>query len=191
MILLGVVALATLAANGARQLRYAAVAFLVVSLIANTIASSGVTIVEVAVSALAGMVASAILYVAARDSAYGEEPGWRLWLATIVAAAATPAAFTSFRTVVGEGAQLPLFELDSSGVSAQVTAFWLLSSGVAILLTARSAVRMSVGALVMITGVQLLVKVATGPDVALTVMLSWLEVVVALAGAFLDRKSVV
>lgn len=185
MILLGVVALATLAANGARQLRYAAVAFLVVSLIANTIASSATTIVEVAVSALAGLVASAILYVAARDSAYGEEPGWRLWLATIVAAAATPAAFTSFRTVVGEGAPLPLFELDPSGVSAQVTAFWLLSSGVAILLTARSAVRMSVGALVMITGVQLLVKVAAGPDVVLTVMLSWLEVVVALAGAFL------
>jgi len=185
VILLGVVALATLAANGARQLRYAAVAFLVVSLFANTIASSATTIVEVAVSALAGLVASAILYVAARDSAYGEEPGWRLWLATIVAAAATPAAFTSFRTVVGEGAQLPLFELDRSGVSAQVTAFWLLSSGVAILLTARSAVRMSVGALVMITGVQLLVKVAAGPDVVLTVMLSWLEVVVALAGAFL------
>lgn len=186
MILLGVVALATLAANGARQLRYAALAFLVVSIIANTIASSATTPVEVAVSALAGLVASAILYVAARDSAYGEEPGWRLWLlATIVAAAATQAAFTSFRTVVGEGAQPPLFELDRSGVSAQVTAFWLLSSGVAILLTARSAVRMSVGALVMITGVQLLVKVAAGPDVVLTVMLSWLEVVVALAGAFL------
>lgn len=185
MILLGVVTLATLAANGARQLRYAAVAFFVVSLIANTIGSSATTIVQVAVSALAGLVAAAILYLAARDSSYGEEPGWRLWLATIVAAAATPAAFSSFRTVVSEGAQLPLFGLDTSGITAQVTGFWLLSSGVAILLTARSAVRMSVGALLMITGVQLLVKVAAGPDVALTVMLSWLEVVVALAGAFL------
>lgn len=185
MILLGVVTLATLAANGARQLRYAAAAFFVVSLIANTIASSTTTIVQVAVSALAGLVAAAILYLAARDSTYGEEPGWRLWLATVVAAAATPAAFSSFRTVVGEGAQLPLFGLDTSGITAQVTGFWLLSSGVAILLTARSAVRMSVGALLMITGVQLLVKVAAGPDVALTVMLSWLEVVVALAGAFL------
>jgi hypothetical protein len=70
-------------------------------------------------------------------------------------------------------------------VTQEAAAFWLLSSGVAILLTARGAVRGSLGALLMITGTQLLVRLVPGPQFAYTLMLAWLQVVVALAGAFL------
>ena len=185
MILLAVIALATLAANGARQLRHAAAAFLAVSLTATWIAAGTAPPGQLAVAACAGLVAAALLYVAARDGGYGEEPGWRLWAATIVAAAATPAAFASFRTVSGDTPQLPLFGADEAGVTVQVAAFWLLSSGIAILLTARSAVRMSVGALLMITGVQLLVRLVSGSQLTYTLLFSWLLVVVALVGAFL------
>lgn len=185
MILLAIIALATLAANGARQLRYAAAAFLAVSLTATWIASASASQGQLAVAACAGLVAAALLYVAAGDRGYGEEPGWRLWAATIVAAAVTPAAFASFRTITGDAAQLPLLGGDPAGVTVQVAAFWLLSSGIAILLTARSAVRMSVGALLMITGVQLLVRLVAGSQLTLTLLFAWLEVVIALAGAFL------
>jgi len=37
----------------------------------------------------------------------------------------------------------------------------------------------------MLTGTQLLVQQVPGPHLALTLLLSWLQVVVALAGAFL------
>lgn len=185
MILLAVIALATLAANGARQLRYASAAFLAVSLTATWIASSAASPGQLAVAGCAGLVAAALLYVAAGDGSYGEEPGWRLWAATIVAAAATPAAFASFRTVASDSPALPLFGADAAGVTVQVAAFWLLSSGIAILLTARSAVRMSLGALLMITGVQLLVRLVSGSQLTYTLLFSWLQVVAALVGAFL------
>ncbi len=170
MILLALIALATLAANGARQLRYAAVAFLAVSLTATWIASGAGSPGQLAVAGCAGFVSAALLYVAAGDGSYGEEPGWRLWAATIIAAAATPAAFASFRTVTGDSPSLPLFGADPSGVTIQVAAFWLLSSGIAILLTARSAVRMSLGALLMITGVQLLVRLVSGSQLTFTLL---------------------
>lgn len=185
MILLAVIALATLAANGARQLRFMAAAFLAVSLTATSIASASASQGQLAVAGVAGLVAAALLFVAAGDRGYGEEPGWRLWAATVIAAAATPAAFASFRTIAGETAQLPLFGADAAGVTVQVAAFWLLSSGMAILLTARSAVRMSLGALLMITGVQLLIRLVSGSQLTLTILFAWLEVVVALVGAFL------
>lgn len=185
MILLAVIALATLAANGARQLRLAAIAFLAVSLTATWIASSSASQGQLAVATCAALVATALLFVAAGDRGYGEEPGWRLWAATIVAAAATPAAFASFRTIVGGTPQLPMFGGDTTGITVQVAAFWLLSSGMAILLTARSAVRMSLGALFMITGVQLLVRLVSGSQLTFTLLFAWLEVVIALVGAFL------
>jgi len=185
MILLAIIALATLAANGARQLRSAAVAFLAVSLTATWIASGTASQGQLAVAGCAGLVATALLFVAAGDRGYGEEPGWRLWAATIVAAAATPAAFASFRTIAGDAAQLPMFGGDATGITVQVAAFWLLSSGMAILLTARSAVRMSLGALLMITGVQLLVRLVSGSQLTFTLLFAWLEVVIALVGAFL------
>jgi hypothetical protein len=185
VILLAVIALATLAANGARQLRFVAAAFLAVTLTATWVSAGAAPPGQLAVAAVAGIVASALLYVAAGGPSYGEDPGWRLWAATVVAAAATPAAFASFRTVTAETAQLPLFGADQAGVTVQVAAFWLLSSGVAILLTARSAVRMSLGALLMISGVQLLVRLVSGSQLTFTLLFAWLEVAVALAGAFL------
>ncbi|MEK7284316.1 MAG: hypothetical protein AAB114_00470 [Chloroflexota bacterium] len=185
MILLAVVALATLAANGASRLRFTAAAFLGVSLAANAIAAGATSLAQLAVLGCAGLVAAAVLYVAARDSEYGEEPGWRLWAATLIAAVATPLAFASFRTITGEPPALELFSADSSTVVVQVAAFWLLSSGMAILVTARRAVRMTVGALLMVTGLQLLIRLAPGPQLALTIGVAWLEVLIALTGAFL------
>ncbi len=185
MLLLGVIAITTLAANGARQLRYAAIALLAVSLAANVEVAGVTSAAQLAVTAGAGLVAATILYVAARDATYGEDPSWRLWLATFVSGAATVAAFLSFRTVSAEAVAIPLFGADAAGITVQVAAFWLLSSGVAILLSARTPARGSIGALLMITGVQLLVRLVSGSHLALTLLLAWLEVVIALTGAFL------
>lgn len=185
MALLAAIALTTLLANGATRLRSTAVAFLGVSLAANVVASGATTTAQVAVLAAAGFAASGILFVAARDGDYGEDPGWRLWGATLIAAAATPVAFVAFRTVATEVPDLALFATDNATDVVQVAAFWLLSSGTAILVTARGAVRTSLGALVMLTGVQLLMRYAPGPQLELTIAVAWVELVVALTGAFL------
>lgn len=185
MALLAAIAITTLLVNGASRLRATALAFLAVSLVADLIAFSVTTLPQLAVLMSAGLVAAAILYVAARDGDYGEDPGWRLWAATLIAAAATPAAFTSFRTITSDAAELPLFGTDVGNVIVQVAAFWLLSSGTAILVTARRAVRTSLGALLMVTGVQLLIRLAPGPQLAFTIGVAWLEVFIALTGAFL------
>lgn len=184
MMYLALIALATLIANGGRQLRFIAIAFAGVSVIADAIASGVSPASQLAVTAAAGFVAAGILFVAARDNAFGEDPGWRLWLGTFTAAIATPIAYASFRTVAGEPAALPLLE-DGSGVIVEVAGIWLLSSGVAILLTARSAVRTALAGLVMITGVQLLARLLPGSHLTSSLVLAWLEVVVALGGAFL------
>jgi hypothetical protein len=184
VIYLGLIALVTLVANSATRLRLIAVAFVGIALVASFIASAAASAPQVAVSAAAGFAAAGILFVAARDGRYGEDPGWRLWLGTFTAAIVTPLAYASFRTVAGEPATLPLFQ-DGSGVIVEVAGTWLLSSGVAIMLTARSAVRVSLAALVMVTGVQLLARLAPEPRLPTTLALAWLEVVVALAGAFL------
>lgn len=184
MIYLALIALTTLAANGARQLRYIAVAIATVTTTATLIGASVATTSELAVTGCAGLVAAGILFVAARDRTYGEDPGWRLWVATFVAAIVTPVAYASFRTIGGEIA--PTGPLDSpSEVIIEVAGIWLLSSGTAILLTARTAVRASLAALLMINGVQLLVRLTPDARLGLTLVLAWLEVVIALAGAFL------
>jgi hypothetical protein len=185
VLLLAIVAVTTLAANGARQLRYTAVAFFGVALAAHLIDNGTLNAPQIMISACAALVAATILFVAARDGRYGEDPGWRLWLATVVAAATTAAAFAFLRPETGDEINTNLLGPDPSGVTMEVAAFWLLSSGIAILLTARGAVRGSLGALLMLTGTQLLVRLVPGPQLALTLMLSWLLVVVALAGAFL------
>jgi hypothetical protein len=185
MVLLAAVALTTLVANGATRLRFTALAFFAVSIAANVVAAGATTAAQVAVLAVAGLAASGILFVAARDGEYGEDPGWRLWVATLIAAVATPAAFASFRTVTTDVPELALFAPDTGSVVVQVAAFWLLSSGTAILVTARRAVRTSLGALLMLTGVQLLMRYAPGPQLELTIAVAWLEVIVALTGAFL------
>jgi hypothetical protein len=184
VIYLGIIAIVTLVASSATRLRLIAVTFVGIALVASVIASPTATAPQVALTASAGFAAAGILFVAARDGSYGEDPGWRLWLGTFTAAIVTPLAYASFRTISGEPATLPLFQ-DGSGVVVEVAGTWLLSSGVAIMLTARSAVRTALAALVMITGVQLLALLAPEPRLAATLALAWLEVVVALAGAFL------
>ncbi len=184
MIYLGLIALVTLVANSATRLRLIAIAFVGIAFVASLIASAAATAPQVGVSLAAGLAAAGILYIAARDGSYGEDPGWRLWLGTFTAAIVTPLAYASFRTISGEPAALPLFQ-DGSGVIVEVAGTWLLSSGVAIMLTARSAVRVSLAALVMVTGVQLLARLVPEPRLATTLALAWLEVIVALAGAFL------
>jgi hypothetical protein len=184
VVYLGIIALVTLLANSATRLRLIAITFVGIALVAALIATPTATTPQVAVSASAGLAAAGILFVAARDLRYGEDPGWRLWLGTFTAAIVTPLAYASFRTISGEPAAFPLFQ-DGSGVVVEVAGTWLLSSGVAIMLTARSAVRTSLAALVMVTGVQLLALLAPEPRLATTLALAWLEVVVALAGAFL------
>jgi len=185
MLMLGLVAVGTLAANGARQLRYTAVAFLGVALAAHLLGGPSVSLSQVSVSAAAALVAAAVLFIAARDRRFGEDPGWRLWIATVVAAATTAMAFAYLRTTANEDVRLTVLGEDPSGVVQEAAAFWLLSSGIAILLTARGAVRGSLGALLMLTGTQLLVQLAPGPQLAFTLLFSWLEVVIALCGAFL------
>ena len=185
MLMLSLVALATLAANGARQLRFTAIAFLGVSLAAHLLTGPESSVAEVAVTACAALVSAAVLYIAARDRRFGEDPGWRLWIATVVAASATAAAFAFLRTTATEDVHITVLGNDPSGVTQEAAAFWLLSSGIAILLTARGAVRGSLGALLMLTGAQLLVELTPGPQMAFTLLLSWLQVVVALCGAFL------
>jgi hypothetical protein len=184
MIYLALIALTTLAANGARQLRYIAVGLAAVTATATVIGASVATVPELAVSGCAGLVAAGILFVAAGDGRYGEDPGWRLWAATFVAAIVTPVAYASFRTISGETASLAPLESPSE-VIIEVAGIWLLSSGTAILLTARTAVRVSLAALLMISGVQLLVRLTPDARLGLTLILAWLEVVIALAGAFL------
>jgi len=140
---------------------------------------------ELAVEGCGALVAFGVLYIAARDRTYGEDPGWRLWVATMVAAAATAACFATLRTASSEVVTVPLIGEDPSGVTAQVAAFWLISSGVAILVTSRTPVRGSLGALLMVTGVELLVRLLNVPQLGLTLLLAWIQAVIALAGAFL------
>lgn len=185
MLMLGLVAIATLAANAARQLRYMAIAFLAVALASHLVNLPALSLSHVVVTVGAGVVCAGLLFVAAHDGRYGEDPGWRLWLATIVAASVTAAAFAFLRTTSNETVRVTLLGTDPSGVTQEAAAFWLLSSGVAILLTARTAVRGSLGALLMLSGAQLLVQLVPGPQLGYTLLLSWLEVVVALCGAFL------
>lgn len=184
MVYLGLIALTTLLANGATRLRLIAVAFVGVAAVATLIASSSASLPQAAVTGSAGLAAAGILFVAARDRTYGEDPGWRLWLGTFTAAIVTPVAYASFRTISGEAAALPLFQ-DGSGIIAEVSGVWLLSSGVAVMLTARSAVRVTLAALLLVTGVQLLARLIPEPHLAVTLSLAWLEIVVALAGSFL------
>jgi len=75
MLLLAIVAISTLAANSARHLRYSAVAFFGVALAAHLIDDGSLAAAQVVVSASAAFVASAILFVAARDGRFGEDPG--------------------------------------------------------------------------------------------------------------------
>ncbi|HUQ41019.1 MAG TPA: hypothetical protein VM052_00810, partial [Candidatus Limnocylindrales bacterium] len=65
MLMLGLVAITTLAANGARQLRYTAIAFLAVALAAHLISGPTISLARASVSACAAIVSAAVLYIAA------------------------------------------------------------------------------------------------------------------------------
>jgi len=184
VVYLGLIAITTLIANGATRLRLIAVAFVGVAAVSALIASATASLPQTAVTATAGLAAAGILFIAAGDMRYGEDPGWRLWLGTFTAAIVTPIAYASFRTITGDAADLPLLQ-DGSGIIAEVSGVWLLSSGVAVMLTARSAVRASLAALLLVTGVQLLARLIPEAHLTVTLALAWLEVVVALTGAFL------
>lgn len=162
-----------------------AAAFLLTSLAATAVAASATTRGQLAVMIAAALASAGILFVAARDGRYGEEPGWRLWAATLIATIATPIAFGSFRPIFEEPPAIPPLAADTGNVVLFVSAFWLLSSGVSILVTAQRAVRTTLGALLMLTGVQLFMRAAPAAQLELTIAVAWLEVTVALAGAFL------
>ena len=156
MIWLGAVAVTVLAANGAARLRRAAGAFFLVSLAADAVGASTTALPLLAVAACAGTVSAAILYVAAGDETYGEEPGWRLWMATIVAGGAAAAAFASFRTVAaGMAAPPPPYGDDPAGVT--VAAF-CCSPPASRSSSPHAGGARHAGALLMTSGVQLLMR---------------------------------
>ena len=185
MIQLAAVAITVLAENGASRLRRIAGAFFLVALAADWVAASSVPLSLLIVTACSGTVAATILYIAARDDRYGEDPAWRLWMATIVAAVATATAYAWFRGIVLEESVPSLFSFESSGVTTMVGAFWLVSSGIAILLSARTPIRGTLVALLMTSGIQLLLRLHGGPYLSLMLLAAWLQVIVALAGSFL------
>jgi len=53
----------------------------------------------------------------------GEDSGWRLWLATIVAASATAAAFAFLRTTSNEDIRITLIGEDPCGITHEAAAF--------------------------------------------------------------------
>ena len=123
MLMLALVAIATLAANGARQLRYTAIAFLGVALAAHLLGGPSLSLAQVAVTATAAITTAGILFIAARDGRFGEDPSWRLWVATVVAASATAGAFAFLRTTSNEEVRITLLGDDPSGVTHEAAAF--------------------------------------------------------------------
>jgi hypothetical protein len=67
----------------------------------------------------------------------------------------------------------------------QVCAFWLLALGLTNLIVARGPVRAVVGSLLMLTGTLDVVRFEPGPHLATSIGFAWLEVVLALVGAYL------
>src|SRR5207247_5245122 len=105
MLMLGLVAVATLAANGAQHLRYMALAFLGVAIAAHLMAGPDISVWQAALSLAAAPVTTAILFIAARAGRFGEDPGWPLWVATVVAAATAGAGWPFRRIASGRRAQ--------------------------------------------------------------------------------------
>ncbi len=171
----GIVVVASLAVLSLRQLRFATF-----GLLAAFVGSSLLTIglaprSEIALAISAALAAVVILYLAARDTSFGEDPAWRVWPAIAISATATALAFRVFATPdVHEYLQL--------------SAFWLLAVGLGILLTARGPVRAVLGALLMLTGTQEVLRFEEGEHLAITIAFAWLQVILALVGAHLIRS---
>lgn len=154
------------------RLRLATLGLLAQFAAANALSAGLAPRVEVTLLGAAGLAAVVILYLAARDNAFGEEPGWRVWTAIGIALVATTLAFGVFKS-----SEVDLY--------LQLAAFWLVSVGLGILLAARTPVRVVLGALLMFSGTQLALRFEPGPHLGLTVAFSWVEVLLTLVGAFL------
>lgn len=127
---------------------------------------------EVLLVATASVAATGLLYLAAGSPRYGEDASWRVWPAIAIGTAATALAYLAFTSRDVEQ-------------YLQLSAFWLLSSGLAVLLTARTSVRMSLGALLMLSGTQLVLRFYPGATLALSIVFAWVVVVVAAVGSWL------
>jgi hypothetical protein len=167
-----VIVVSTLWVMSTRQLRFAALGLLAQFAAANALSSSAVPRNVVVLLGVAALAAVVVIYVAARDSRFGEDPGWRVWPGMAIAAVATVLAFAVFSSP----------EVDRF---LQVSAFWLLCAGMSVLLTARTSVRMVIGALLMLSGTQLVLRFAPGAQLGITLVFAWVELLLALAGAFL------
>lgn len=172
MIPAAVVVAATLWVLAARRLRLATLGLLGQFVAANALSAQLAPRYELALLGAAALAATVILYVAARDNDFGEDPGWRLWPAMALAAVAATLAFRVFASP----------EVDPY---LQLSAFWLLASGLGVLLTARTPVRSVLGALLMLSGTDLVLRFEPGARLGLTVVFAWVELLLALIGAFL------
>ena len=93
---------------------------------------------------------------AASDGEFGEDPAWRVWPAIAISAIATTLAFRVFATT----------DVDRY---LQLSAFWLLAVGLGVLLTARGPVRAVLGALLMLSGTQDVMRFDPGPHLAVAI----------------------
>ncbi len=175
MIAAAVVVVASLFVLATRQLRVAMLWLLVVFAGSNALTMGLAPRYEIALSGSAALAAVVILYLAAHDGAFGEDPAWRVWPAIAISAIATTLAFRAFTA----GNVEPY---------VQLSAFWLLAVGLGVLLTARGPVRAVVGALLMLTGTQEVVRFEPGPHLATAIAFAWLEVLLALVGAYLIQN---
>lgn len=167
-----VIVVSTLWILASRRLRLAILGLLAQFAAANALSATLVPRNELMLLGAAALASSATLYVVAQDNAFGEDPGWRIWPAIGLSAAGTALAFRVFASPEVE----PYLQL---------SAFWLLASGLGILFTARTAVRLALGALVMLTGTELVLRFDGEAHLGLTVVFAWTEVVLTLVGAFL------
>jgi hypothetical protein len=170
--LMVVAVLATLWTMSVRPLRLALLGLLAQFAAASSLSANALPRAEVLLIGAASLGAVIVLYIAAGDGSFGEEPGWRIWPTLAAAAVATVIAFNVLSST----------EVDRF---LQVTAFWLLAAGMSTLLGARTAVRMVVGGMLMLSGTQLVLRFQPGSHLALSTLFAWVELIIALAGAFL------
>jgi hypothetical protein len=168
----GVVVFASLFVLATRQLRLASVGLIAVFAAGNALVIGQTPRAEITLSGAAALAAAAVLYLAAGDASFGEEPGWRVWPAIAISAITTTLAYRLFFSR----------EVDPY---LQLSAFWLLAIGLGILVAARGPVRAVVGSLLMLTGTLDVVRFQPGPHLATSVGFAWLEVVLTLVGAYL------
>jgi hypothetical protein len=171
----GVVIFASLFVLATRQLRFATLGLLAAFAASNVLTTGLAPRSEVTLSGTAALAATVILYLAARDGDFGEDPRWRVWPAVAISAIASTLAYRVFQTA-------------DADPYLQLSAFWLVAVGLGILITARGPVRAVLGALLMLAGTQEVLRFDPGAHLATTIGFAWLEVLLALIGAYLIEK---